>query len=78
MSGCWAESEQVHPFAETKVLDDKKNPMDPVNIVHRYFKRFIHRHGGYLREGLQGWLDLSSYWMNAFGTPFDKARNLLA
>lgn len=50
--------EEIHPTKETKGLPDEQNPLDPVNRIHRYAKRYIREHGGYDRSQLQDWLNL--------------------
>jgi len=66
-------SEEIHKTSETKGLPDKKNPMDPVNRVHRLLELFLKRHGGYKREDLPGWLNLFAFWYNTRGTALEKA-----
>lgn len=67
------ESDEVHHVSETKGLPDRKNPMEPVNRVHRLLELFLKRHGGYKREDLPGWLNLFAYWYNTPGTAMEKA-----
>lgn len=64
---------EIHTTAETKGLPDKRNPMEPVNRVHRLLELFLKRHGGYKREELQGWLNLFAFWYNTPGTAMEKA-----
>ena len=45
----------------TKGLPDDKNPLDPINKVHRFFKRFMRSHGGYERDDIQDWCNLFSF-----------------
>lgn len=66
-------SDEVHHVSETKGLPDKRNPMEPVNRVHRLLELFLKRHGGYKREDLPGWLNLFAYWYNTPGTAMEKA-----
>jgi transposase-like protein len=65
--------DEIHTTAETKGLPDKRNPMEPVNKVHRLLELFLKRHGGYKREDLPGWLNLFAYWYNTPGTAMEKA-----
>lgn len=51
---------EVHPTSETKGLEDRSNPMDPVNDLHSKLKEFLRAHKGFRREGLQDWLNL--FW----------------
>lgn len=69
----YCSSDEVHPVAETKGLPDKKNPMEPVNRVHRFLELFLKRHGGYKREDLPGWLNLFAFWYNTPGSAMEKA-----
>lgn len=50
-------SQSVHPSSETKGLSDRENPMEPINAVHRFLKKFMARHGGFDRDYLQDWLN---------------------
>lgn len=68
---------EVHPTSETKGLPDSKNPMEPVNAVHRYLAGFIGAHRGFDREELQGWLNLFCFWWNASGDAFQKAHEFI-
>ena len=51
-----------------KGLADKENPLEPVNRQHALMKHFLNAHGGFLRENLQGYLDLFSFVTNP---PYD-------
>ena len=59
----------VYTTKDTKGLEDKDNPLDPINKRHALLKRFIKMHGGYNRENMQDWLNL--FWFIANG-PEDK------
>ena len=52
--------EEIHTTTETKGIADDKNPMEPINEVHRYLAGFIGAHNGFSREELQGWPNLSA------------------
>ena len=56
-----------YPSSVTKGLPDDKNPLDPVNEVHRFFKRFMRSHGGYERDDIQDWCNLFSFIWNHHG-----------
>lgn len=43
----------VHPRKEKKGLEDSRNTMNPINTVHRMFKRFMKNHGGFKRTHIQ-------------------------
>lgn len=70
--------EERYPTSETKGLPDSSNPLNPINSVHRRLKRMLSRHGGYSRDELPNWLNLIAFDMNTGGSPFDKARELVA
>ena len=58
---------ESHPGSTTKGLPDDRNPLDPVNKVHRFFKRFMRNHGGYKRDEVQDWCNLFSFIWNHHG-----------
>lgn len=58
---------EIHLSLETKGLADNKNPMEPINTLHRYFKRFIAHHGSYDRDRVQDWCNLFSFMYNHGG-----------
>ena len=51
----------------TKGLPNEKNPMDPINEVHRMFKRFMRCHGGLKRSRIQDWCNPFSFSWNHQG-----------
>lgn len=66
--------EEIHTTAETKGIADDKNPMEPINEVHRYLAGFIGAHNGFSRKELQGWLNLFCFYWNTCGSAFEKAQ----
>ena len=59
-------------------MDDKENPMEPINAVHRALKRFMRNHPSYDRGSLQDWLNL--FWFitsNKDRTPYEKAKKFI-
>ena len=50
-----------------KSLSDKDNPMDMVNRLHRFFKKYISHHGSYDRDEIQDWCNLFSFIWNHHG-----------
>lgn len=48
--------------------------MELINAVHRYLSGFIRSRRGFGREGLQGWLNLFSFYWNTPGDAFEKAQ----
>ena len=59
---------------ETVGLEDKENPLDPVNNLHNLAKRFIREHGSYDRDNLQDWMNLVWFILNP---PNDKYSKVL-
>ena len=49
---------------DLKGLADKDNPMHPVNRVHAILKIFLNAHSGFIRDDLQGYLNLFSFVSN--------------
>ena len=45
-------------------LPDKDNPMNPVNSCHDILKKFLNAHSSFLREDLQGYLNLFAFISN--------------
>jgi hypothetical protein len=63
----------VYVSEELKGLPDNENPLEPVNRQHALMKHFLNAHAGFLRENLQGYLDLFSYVTNP---PYDLAEKI--
>lgn len=66
-------TETVIPTWMTKGIDDEDNPMDEINRVHRFFKKFLSRHVGFERSSLQDWANLFSFIWNGPNEPKVKA-----
>lgn len=49
---------EVYSSEDTKKLEDKNNPLDPINKIHGLAKRFMKAHGGYDRDNLQDWMNI--------------------
>lgn len=62
----------VYKTNETKGLKDEDNPLDPINDLHSYAKRFFKNHGAYDREFLQDWLNLFWFIANEPNDKYDK------
>ena len=60
-------SEEKHPTSETKGVPDTRNPMDTINEVHRFLKKFMARHGSFSREDPQDWMNLFWFVFTCFG-----------
>ena len=50
-------TEEVHTTRETKGLEDKDNPLSPINEIHAFLKRFLNAHSGFNRDALQDYLN---------------------
>jgi len=47
-----------------KGLPDKQNPMNPVNRAHAILKNFLYAHRSFIRDDLQGYLNLFAFVSN--------------
>jgi len=54
----------AHSSKDLKGLQDKDNPMNPVNRVHAILTKFLNAHSGFMRDDLQGYLNLFSLVTN--------------
>jgi len=54
----------VHTTDDTKGLDDKENPLEPVNRTHAILKKFLNAHSGFKCEDLMGYLNLFAFVTN--------------
>lgn len=70
-------TEEIYPSKETKGLSDDDNPLNPVNTIHRYAKRYIREHGGYNRANLQDWLNLVWFILSDPADRYAKVRKFL-
>jgi transposase-like protein len=57
-------SSVVYASKDLKGLPDKDNPMNPVNRCHDILKKFLNAHSSFLREDLQGYLNLFAFISN--------------
>ena len=64
--------EEKYSSLELKQMADKDNPLEPVNRLHAYMKRFIRQHGSYDRDNLQDWMNLFYFIMNEPNDKYDK------
>ena len=65
--------EEVYSSKELKKLEDKDNPLDPVNRVHALLKKFFKVHSGFNRAELQDYLHVFSFMLN---TPDDALQKI--
>lgn len=54
----------VYKTDELNSLEDKDNPLDPINEIHSLAKRFMRAHGGYNLKNLQDFMNLISFILN--------------
>ena len=54
-------TEEIHSTKETKGLEDKENPMNPINRQHALLKRFLMAHSGFSRDDMQNYLNFFSF-----------------
>ena len=55
---------KAYASAEIKKLADKDNPLERVNRIHFYLKRFFYAHKSFKREDIEGFINLFSFVMN--------------
>ncbi len=61
--------QEIHKTRETKGMKDSENPLEAINALHRYLKKFMARHGPFARDLLQDWLSLFYMAFSSFGDP---------
>ncbi|MCH4223200.1 MAG: hypothetical protein LKF79_05445 [Solobacterium sp.] len=64
--------EKKYTTSETKGLDDKDNPLDPINNLHSLAKKYMRAHGGYDRDNLQDWMNLISFILSEPDDRYEK------
>ena len=67
----------VHQSSDLKGLEDKDNPLNPINQVHRMLKLFLYSHRSFNRDTLQGYLNLFTLVFNPPHNPMEKVEKLL-
>ena len=55
---------QAYAADDLKGLKDRDNPLDPVNNVHDFLKKFLNAHSGFNRDSLQDYLNLFTFVRN--------------
>ena len=55
---------ETHNSKVIKALDDSENPLEPVNQMCRLLQVFLHSHSGFVREDIQGYMNIFSVIMN--------------
>ena len=62
----------VYASKDLKGLSDKESPMNPVNRAHNILKKFLNAHSSFLRDDLQGYLNLFALVTNPPGNLLEK------
>lgn len=62
---------------QLKTLEDKDNPLDPINEVCRFLKMFLRVHSGFIRADLQGYLNLFHLIVNPPENKYEKVKKIL-
>lgn len=65
---------EAYSSEELKNIEDKDNPLAPVNSLHALAKSFMRQHGSYNRDNLQDWMNLLRFILNE---PYDKYAKVL-
>ena len=58
-------------------LNEKDNPLTPINKIHSYIKKFMRNHEGFSRDNLQDWMNLISFILNDPENRYDKLKIFL-
>ena len=58
----------------SKFVEDKKNPLYPINHMQMLLKKFMSAHSGFNRDNIQDWLNLFAFLMNP---PFDRNEKII-
>ena len=69
---------ETYNSRQMKKLPDDKNPLKPINNMCRLLKMFLNSHSGFIRDDLQGYLDLFCFIMNEGLDPYVKIEKLLS
>ena len=65
---------ETYSSEDLKNIEDKDNPLAPVNNFHSLAKSFMRQHGSYNRDNLQDWMNLLWFILNE---PYDKYAKVL-
>lgn len=65
---------ETYSSEELKNVEDKDNPLAPVNDLHALAKSYMRQHGSYNRDNLQDWMNLLWFILNE---PYDKYAKVL-
>lgn len=70
-------TEEKYNSNEVKKLEDKDNPLNPINRQCYLLQRFLNSHSGFDREDLQNYLNLFCFIQNEPHEPLEKVEKLL-
>ena len=68
---------EAYNSRDLKKLPDKDNPLNPVNQLCRLLQMFLHSHSGFIRDDIQGYLNLFSVIINPPENKYEKVEKLL-
>ncbi len=62
---------------DLKKVDDQKKPLNPINKMILFLKKFLNSHPGFDRDDLQNYLNLFSFIMNENKSPLEKIKKMV-
>jgi transposase-like protein len=68
---------EAYDSREIKKFPDSKNPLNPVNQLCRLLQMFLRSHAGFIREDLQGYLNMFFVIMNPPENKYEKIEKIL-
>lgn len=68
---------ETYNSKEMKKLPDHDNPLNPINRKCDDLKKFLKSHSGFIREDLQGYLNVYAFIINEVRNPYIKVEKLL-
>lgn len=69
--------EKVYDGNEIKKLDDKHNPLEPINRQHDLLRKFLNAHSGFDRNDLQQYINLYCFMQNPPRNKLEKVNKLI-
>ena len=60
-----------------KKLDDKNNPLQPINHICDLLRKFLNSHSGFDRDNLQDYLNLFCFMHNGYKSNLERIDKLL-
>ncbi len=68
---------QAYLSKDLRGMDDKSNPLAPVNDIHDRLKKFLNAHSGFSRSHMQDFMNLFAFVRNPPYDPLEKVEKLL-